>query len=104
MNNLNQNVVYLLGILLAINLLAFFIMFLDKKKAELGDRRISERTLFILALLFGAPGIYTGMFICRHKTKKWYFILGIPLLIAANIYLVYQGIIFLSNNQLIITW
>lgn len=78
---------YLAYLIIIINLLSFFIMFLDKKKAENASSRISEKVLYILALLFGGVGIYFGMFSFHHKTKKWYFILGIPFIIAANIYL-----------------
>jgi uncharacterized membrane protein YsdA (DUF1294 family) len=49
--------------------------------------------LFFLAAAFGSIGVYAGMFVFRHKTRKWYFLIGIPLLIAQNaaaIYLVYS--------------
>lgn len=70
---------------LAINLIAFFIMLADKvKSAKPGAERISEGMLFFLAAAFGSVGIYAGMFVFRHKTRKWYFLAGIPLLIAQN--------------------
>jgi len=75
------------GILIAINIVSFLVMDWDKKKSEYGEWRISEKTLFILALLFGGIGIYLGMSAFHHKTKKWYFQIGIPLLIALNIFL-----------------
>jgi len=68
-----------------INLLAFFIMLADKiKSAKPGTPRISEGMMFFLASAFGALGVYAGMFAFRHKTKKWYFLIGIPLLIIQN--------------------
>ena len=79
-------------------------MLWDKNQAENGDWRVRERTLFLLALFFGALGIYAGMFTFRHKTKKWYFLIGIPLLIALNIYLLYIGVNFLNNNQISFSW
>jgi uncharacterized membrane protein YsdA (DUF1294 family) len=87
---------------LAINFVAFFIMFVDKNKSQRqGSERISEGVLFFLATLFGSLGIYVGMLAFHHKTKKWYFLVGIPLLIIQNlafIYLIYlflyKGIIF----------
>lgn len=89
---------YLVYLVLAINLLSFFIIFLDKKKAENASSRISEKVLFILAFLFGGVGIYFGMFSFHHKTKKWYFILGIPFIIAANIYLLNLVFNYLSRQ------
>lgn len=85
--------------LITINLFSFFVMFLDKKKAEFQKQRISEKSLFILAILFGAIGIYFGMFIFHHKTKKWYFAVLIPLIIALNLYLAGVAYNFL-NSQL----
>jgi uncharacterized membrane protein YsdA (DUF1294 family) len=84
---------YLLIIFAVINLLAFFIMLSDKiKSAKPGVTRISEGMLFFLATAFGSLGVYAGMFAFRHKTQKWYFLIGIPLLIvqnAATLYLIY---------------
>lgn len=70
-----------------INLIAFLTMFLDKEKARQNVSRISEKVLFFWALCFGALGIYLGMFVFRHKTKKWYFVLIIPILAFVNLYL-----------------
>jgi len=81
---------YLLLLWLAINFLAFILMLLDKIKASNPEhRRISEGKLFFLASAFGAFGIYVGMFVCHHKTRKWYFLLGIPLLILQNLFFLY---------------
>lgn len=74
-------------VLSIINLISLLIMFWDKKKAKKGERRISERALFLWALFFGGIGVYLGMFWFRHKIRKWYFVVGVPLLIAGNCYL-----------------
>lgn len=95
--NVNVETSYFIYFLIAINLFSLFIMFLDKKKADLKTQRISEKTLFILACLFGAIGIYFGMFLFHHKTKKWYFVLIIPLIIALNLYLASRGYNFLNS-------
>ncbi len=97
--NINIEPIYLIYCLIAINIFSLFIMFLDKKKAELQAQRISEKTLFILAILFGGIGIYFGMFLFHHKTKKWYFVVIMPLIIALNLYLASLGYNFL-NSQL----
>ena len=81
----------LIGTLTLINLVAFFIMGRDKKKsyAEKHVRRIPEGLIFFMATMFGSVGVYLGMLTFRHKTKKWYFKLGIPMLIVQNLALVY---------------
>lgn len=60
-------------------------MLMDKiKSTKRGMERISEGMLFFLATAFGSLGVYAGMFAFRHKTQKWYFLVGIPLLIVQN--------------------
>lgn len=64
--------------LLAINLFGFFIMWLDKRKAEKGSWRIPEKTLFIVTALGGGIGTIAGMYTFRHKTQKLNFVIGFP--------------------------
>ena len=40
--------------IIMINLIGFFIMGIDKRKARRGKWRVAERTLFTIALLFGS--------------------------------------------------
>ena len=69
-----------------INLSAFVIMLIDKVKSEnAGATRISEGMLFFIATIFGSIGVFAGMFVFRHKTRKWYFLLGIPMLMLQNV-------------------
>lgn len=70
----------------AINLLAFSVMFYDKRQAENHQQRISEKSLLLLAFFLGGPGIYIGMNTFRHKTQKACFKYGIPLLIVWNVW------------------
>ena len=70
--------------LAALNLLSFGLMAADKKRARSGQRRIPEKTLFLAAACFGGLGGTLGMFLCRHKTKHWYFRLFFPLFLAAQ--------------------
>ncbi len=73
-----------------INLIAFFIMFSDKVKSrKVGAPRISEGILFFMAAAMGSIGVFIGMFTFHHKNRKWYFLIGIPLLILQNISLLY---------------
>lgn len=74
--------------LLIINIIAFFAMFIDKKKAEKDRWRIKESTLLTLALIGGSIGAIVGMYTFHHKTKKPRFFIGIPVMIALQIMLI----------------
>ena len=63
-----------------INLIGFFIMWLDKRKAKKGAWRIPEKTLFIITALGGGIGSIAGMYTFHHKTKKIQFVIGFPLI------------------------
>lgn len=79
----------LLCYLLIINLTAFFMMGIDKHKSKKeGRRRIPEKNFFITALLGGSIGAILGMRAFRHKTKHWYFVWGIPIILILQIALV----------------
>ena len=67
--------------LLAVNLTAFLVMGVDKRRAKKGKWRISEKTLFLPAVLGGALGGILGMRVFHHKTKHWYFRFGFPALL-----------------------
>jgi uncharacterized membrane protein YsdA (DUF1294 family) len=59
-------------------------MIYDKNMARSGRQRVSEGALFFLAIFFGGLGIYVGMAVFHHKNRKWYFYLGIPLIMIQN--------------------
>mgnify|MGYP003443749732 CR=1 len=68
-----------------INSASFLVMLWDKMQSrKSGAERIPEGVLFFLAACFGSAGIFLGMFVLRHKTRQWHFLLGIPLLLAEN--------------------
>lgn len=71
--------------LVLINLIAFAMFGMDKKRAKKGQWRISEKGLFLAALLGGSIGAIMGMQLFRHKTKHWYFRFGIPLILLLQI-------------------
>ena len=60
------------------NLIAFVVMGIDKRKARLNAWRTPEKLLFILAIAGGAVGIWAGMRVFKHKTRKLKFSLGVP--------------------------
>ena len=73
------------GYLAVVNVWAFALMGFDKRRAKIkGARRIRERTLFLSALLGGGLGACLGMWCFRHKTKHWYFVAGMPLILIAE--------------------
>jgi uncharacterized membrane protein YsdA (DUF1294 family) len=72
-------------ILLVINLYGIFLMGFDKSKAKKGQYRISERTLWIVAICGGAVGTTIGMNVFRHKTKHKAFQIGMPFLVGLQL-------------------
>ena len=78
-------ITYLLWYLAAVNLVTFTVYGVDKAKARRGAWRVPEKTLFLLPLLGGGVGALLGMLVFRHKTKHWYFVWGIPLILVAQI-------------------
>ena len=74
--------------LLMINIIGFFMMWSDKRKAKKGKWRIPEQTLFIITALGGGIGTIVGMYTFRHKTKKLKFTIGLPTLVILEIILV----------------
>jgi uncharacterized membrane protein YsdA (DUF1294 family) len=96
---MDNQLLFLLLFFLVINLAAFFVMFLDKVKSRKnGAERISEGMMFFLGSAFGSIGVWIGMFVFHHKTKKWYFILGIPLLMIQNITFLWLVYLYLGNK------
>lgn len=78
---------------IAINLIGFLAMYIDKKKAKKGNWRIPEKTLFIITALGGGIGTIAGMYTFRHKTKKIAFVIGFPVItILEIIAILYYGI------------
>lgn len=63
-----------------VNIVGFLAMGIDKYKAIHNRYRISEKQLWLMALCFGALGSTLGMYCFSHKTRKWYFKYGFPLL------------------------
>ena len=79
--------------LVVMNVLGVAVMWSDKRRARLHRWRIPEKVLFGVSLLGGSVGTWAGMYLFRHKTKHWYFVVGMPLILvcqaALAIYLVH---------------
>lgn len=78
---------YFIGYLIIINVIGFGVMFIDKKRAIKRQYRISEKNLFLVALIGGSLGTTLGMETFRHKTKHWYFKWGMPLILIIQLFL-----------------
>lgn len=74
--------------LIIINLIGFYMMWSDKRKAKWGKWRIPEQTLFIVTALGGGIGTIAGMYTFHHKTKKPKFTIGLPTILILEIILV----------------
>lgn len=72
-----------------INLLTFYAMFADKRRAIKHDWRIPEHTLFLFAFLGGAAGGLSGMYLFHHKTRHLSFQILMPCFLLFNIFGVY---------------
>jgi uncharacterized membrane protein YsdA (DUF1294 family) len=59
-----------LAVVAVMSLVTFITYGLDKRQAANGGRRVSERTLHLLAFLGGWPGAWIGQQQFRHKTQK----------------------------------
>ncbi len=75
----------LIGYLVIINAAALLLMAVDKRRAKRRQWRVPEAALFGAALLGGSAGAWAGMYLFRHKTKHWYFVVGMPLILAAQL-------------------
>lgn len=68
-----------------LNFLSFFYVFLDKRKAVKNHERIPEIDFFLWGVFGGSLGVLSGMYFFRHKTRKWYFVVGFSVLLIQNI-------------------
>ncbi|WP_407355040.1 DUF1294 domain-containing protein [Methanolobus sp. WCC5] len=66
--------------------MAFSLMGMDKRKAKKNQFRISERTLFMSAIVGGTPGSIAGMYVFRHKTRHPSFKIGMPVILLLQLY------------------
>ena len=64
----------ILSYFIFVNLLAFFVYWVDKVKSEKSSWRISELELHVFSLLGGFFGASLSMYLFRHKTSKSSFL------------------------------
>ncbi|MCR4902992.1 MAG: DUF1294 domain-containing protein [Butyrivibrio sp.] len=80
-----NSIVFLALYFATVNLIAFCLMGIDKRRARMRAFRIPEITLFSSAIIGGSIGAIIGMYFFRHKTRHWYFIYGMPLILIIQI-------------------
>ncbi len=69
----------------AVSAVTFIVTAADKRAAVKRRSRVREKTLLTLALIGGALGELVAMYLCRHKTKKAKFSVGVPLILLVQI-------------------
>ena len=79
----------LAGYLVTVNIATYVLMGCDKKWAQLGARRVPEKTLLGLAAAGGSVGEILGMYRFRHKTRHARFRYGLPAILAVQLVLAF---------------
>lgn len=74
---------------LIMSIVGFISMGVDKSRAKSNQWRVPEKTLFLISILGGSLGSNIGMYAFRHKTKHWYFVIFMPLILIAHAVLIY---------------
>lgn len=76
--------------LIIVNALSFVLMLVDKYKAQNDLWRIPEATLMTVAAIGGSFGCFVGMKVCRHKTRHKKFAIGVPVMMAIHILILWD--------------
>ncbi|MBO3754782.1 MAG: DUF1294 domain-containing protein [Candidatus Brockarchaeota archaeon] len=80
--------------LLLINTAGFILMGVDKTSAIREGSRIPEKWFFAISSIGGPFGVFLGMLVFHHKTRKAYFgfIVTLTLILYAFILIVLTGV------------
>ncbi|MGB7594652.1 MAG: DUF1294 domain-containing protein [Erysipelotrichaceae bacterium] len=84
---MRDTLLILFGVL---SLIGFVLTYVDKQKAIRHQWRIPEKTFYFLGLLGGAIGIWAGMFLFHHKTRKGTFVGVLLVDLLVNLIVFYQ--------------
>lgn len=82
------NVYIFFAYLLVISLISVVLTVVDKRRAQAGRWRVPEATLLLFSILGGSVAMLITMKKIRHKTKKVKFMVGIPLILIAQVILI----------------
>ena len=77
--------IYLIGI----NIITIAVYGIDKRSAVHGKWRVRVSTLLGLAAAGGSVGALLAMHLFHHKTRKKKFTIGVPLMLLAQILLLF---------------
>jgi uncharacterized membrane protein YsdA (DUF1294 family) len=69
------------------NIVCFITTAADKFASKRGVRRVPERFFLWAAFLLGGPGVLSGFYICRHKTRHASLLIGTWTLTAVSLIL-----------------
>ncbi len=75
--------------LIVINIATLIAFAIDKYNAVMHRSRIRIVTLLILSFLGGSIGGLLAMYLFKHKTKKDYFVVGLPMILVTQIVLIF---------------
>ena len=76
---------YAVAYIVIVNIMAFCLYGIDKSAAIKQKQRIPNRVLLLTAVFGGSLGALAGMYTFRHKTKKWYYTITVPVLLIIQI-------------------
>ena len=88
--------IIVLSYIIIINLIAFVLYGIDKKRAIRNEYRTRESVLLWIARLGGAIGSWLGIKLYRHKTKHTKFRIVVPLWIVIWIVAIVLAVIKLG--------
>ncbi|MEE1262658.1 DUF1294 domain-containing protein [Ruminococcus sp.] len=77
--------IYFLFYLAVISIIAIILTVSDKRRAVKHKYRIRESVLLLFSALGGSVAMFITMLMIHHKTRHVKFMLGIPLIIVAQI-------------------
>lgn len=90
--NLTINIImqneWVIWFLIIINIVTFSLFVIDKQRSIKRKRRIRNATLLTCSFLGGSLGGLLAMLLYRHKTRKWYYVIGLPMMIALHLWII----------------
>lgn len=86
--------VFFLPYIIIINIVAYCLYRIDKKRALQGEYRIRESVLLGVAFAGGALGAFCAMLEYRHKTLHSAFAIGVPIALVLQMALIIWAIVY----------
>jgi len=75
--------------LLIMNAIGLLIMLIDKDNSVHHWQRIPEFMLITIAVTGGSAGIFLGMCLFKHKTRKKSFLIVVPICVVIHTYFLF---------------